>query len=68
MPWGFDSGIGGLSIAQEIAQHLPNEWTFFIMQIQRMFPMVRVQIKKIRKLTARAIGGCIGRLQIAVGL
>lgn len=40
----FDSGIGGLSVAQEIARHLPMN-RYYIMLILLMFPMARGVIK-----------------------
>ena len=41
----FDSGVGGLTIAQEIVQHLPMN-RLFIMPILHMFLMGHAQIRK----------------------
>jgi hypothetical protein len=35
---------------------------FFIMQIQRMFPMVRVQIKRFASLLLKQLSGCIDKV------
>jgi len=50
----FDSGIGGLSIAQEIAQHLPNERILYYADTAHV-PYGARSDQEIRKLTAQAI-------------
>ena len=50
----FDSGIGGLSIAQEIARHLPNERILYYADTAHV-PYGARSDQEIRQLTARAI-------------
>ena len=50
----FDSGIGGLSIAQEIARHLPNERIVYYADTAHV-PYGARSDQEIRQLTARAI-------------
>lgn len=57
----FDSGIGGLSIAQEIAQHLPNERILYYADTAHV-PMVRVQIKRFASLLLKQLSGCIDKV------
>lgn len=49
----FDSGIGGLSIAQEIASHLPNERILYADTAH--VPYGARSDQEIRELTAKAI-------------
>ncbi|MEG0170512.1 MAG: glutamate racemase [Acinetobacter sp.] len=50
----FDSGVGGLSIAQEIAQHLPNERILYYADTAHV-PYGARSDQEIRQLTAQAI-------------
>ena len=50
----FDSGIGGLSIAQEIARHLPNERILYYADTAHV-PYGARSDQEIRQLTAQAI-------------
>jgi glutamate racemase len=50
----FDSGIGGLSIAQEIASHLPNERILYYADTAHV-PYGARSDQEIRELTAKAI-------------
>ena len=50
----FDSGVGGLSIAQEIAKHLPNETIIYFADTAHV-PYGSREDEDIRQLTARAI-------------
>ncbi|ENW97057.1 glutamate racemase [Acinetobacter sp. NIPH 298] len=50
----FDSGVGGLSIAQEIAQHLPNERILYYADTKHV-PYGARSDQEIRQLTAQAI-------------
>lgn len=50
----FDSGVGGLSIAQEIAQHLPNEHILYYADTAHV-PYGARSDQEIRQLTAQAI-------------
>lgn len=50
----FDSGIGGLSIAQEIALHLPNERILYYADTAHV-PYGARSDQEIRNLTAQAI-------------
>ncbi|MDM1272877.1 glutamate racemase [Acinetobacter indicus] len=50
----FDSGIGGLSVALEIAQHLPNEQIVYYADTAHV-PYGPRDDQEIRKLTAQAI-------------
>jgi glutamate racemase len=50
----FDSGVGGLSIAQEIAQHLPNECILYYADTAHV-PYGARSDQEIRQLTAQAI-------------
>lgn len=50
----FDSGIGGLSIAQEIARHLPNERILYYADTAHV-PYGARSDQEIRQLTAEAI-------------
>lgn len=50
----FDSGIGGLSVAQEIARHLPNEHIVYYADTAHV-PYGPRDDQEIRELTAHAI-------------
>lgn len=50
----FDSGVGGLSVAQEIAKHLPNERILYYADTAHV-PYGARSDQDIRQLTARAI-------------
>ncbi|ENX59371.1 MULTISPECIES: glutamate racemase [Acinetobacter] len=50
----FDSGVGGLSVAQEIAQHLPNERIIYYADTAHV-PYGARSDQEIRQLTAQAI-------------
>ena len=50
----FDSGIGGLSIAQEIARHLPNERILYYADTAHV-PYGARSDQEIRQVTAQAI-------------
>ncbi|CAM4227783.1 glutamate racemase [Acinetobacter pragensis] len=50
----FDSGIGGLSVAQEIARHLPNEHIVYYADTAHV-PYGPREDREIRELTAHAI-------------
>ncbi|EPG35562.1 glutamate racemase [Acinetobacter colistiniresistens] len=50
----FDSGIGGLSVAQEIARHLPNERILYYADTAHV-PYGARSDQEIRQLTAQAI-------------
>ncbi|WP_034675041.1 glutamate racemase [Acinetobacter sp. 230853] len=50
----FDSGIGGLSVAQEIARHLPNEQILYYADTAHV-PYGPRRDQNIRELTAQAI-------------
>ncbi|ENX44499.1 glutamate racemase [Acinetobacter sp. NIPH 2100] len=50
----FDSGVGGLSVAQEIARHLPNEQIIYYADTAHV-PYGARSDQEIRQLTAQAI-------------
>ncbi|MCH7391958.1 glutamate racemase [Acinetobacter dispersus] len=50
----FDSGVGGLSVAQEIARHLPNEQIIYYADTAHV-PYGARSDQEIRQLTAKAI-------------
>lgn len=50
----FDSGVGGLSVAQEIARHLPNEQILYYADTKHV-PYGARSDQEIRQLTAQAI-------------